>query len=96
MSTHELDPSFDPESGAYELTIDWQRVEDLGILVVEAVASVLRRDVLELRPLQEVVDVDSLETMLRGPAEHGLVLQFEYEDAVVELSRTGDVAIEIP
>jgi len=95
MRTHELNPSFDHESGVYELEIEWHGIEDLGILVVEAVASVLRRDVLALRPLQEIVDVDSLETILRGPNCNGMTLEFEYEEAVVRLSRTGRVAIEV-
>lgn len=95
MSTHEPEPSFDPETGLYELRIDLERVDRLGILVVEAVAAVLRRDTLELRPLQHVVDVDSLETMLRRPERDGLAVEFRYEDTAVRLSRSGRVEIEV-
>lgn len=95
MSSLTQEPAFDPASGAYRLQTDWHSVEEPGIFVVEAVAAVLNRDVLDLEPLQNVVDIESIETLLQAPVTTPLTLEFEYEDTLVELSRTGQLRIEV-
>lgn len=94
MNSLTEEPVFDPASGVYRLETDWHAIEHPGIFVVEAVASVLNRDVLELQPLQDVVDLESIDTLLHAPAKSRLSLEFEYEDTLIELSRAGQLIIE--
>jgi hypothetical protein len=94
MSTFEVDPTFDPEDGKYHATCDWQAVNGPAMVVVEAVASVLRTDPLDLRPLQEVVDVDSIESILTSRHTTPVTIEFEYADTRVRLVRDGRLAID--
>lgn len=94
MSMFEVDPTFDPEDGQYHATCDWQNVTGPGMAVVEAVASVLQTDPLDLRPLQEVVDVDSIESILTGREAGAVTVEFEYADARVRLSGDGHLVID--
>lgn len=89
-----MNPTFDPEDGLYHMVCDWQSVNAAGIVVVEAVARVLRTDPLDLRPLQDVVDVDSVESLLASAQAAPVTIEFEYAGAVVQLSRDGSVVID--
>lgn len=89
-----MDPTFDPEDGLYHVAYDWGSVKATGIVVVEAVARVLHTDPLDLRPLQEVVDVDSVDALLTSANTAPLTVEFEYAGAIVRLSRSGNVVID--
>lgn len=94
MSSFDVDPAFDPDDGLYHASCDWQAVRGPGMVVVEAVARVLHADPLDLRPLQEVVDVDSVESMLTSPHTGRVTVEFEYAGTIVRLSRDGRIAID--
>jgi hypothetical protein len=94
MSTFEVDPTFDPEDGKYYATCDWQAIKGPAMVVVEAVASVLRTDPLDLRPLQEVLDVDSVEAILTSRHTTAVTVEFEYAGTRVRLDRDGRLVIE--
>lgn len=95
MSPLTEEPVFDPATGVYRLKTDWHKIERPAILVVEAVATVLNRDVLNLEPLQDVVDIESIDRLLGAPDKSPLSLEFEYEDTLVEISRAGRLLIEV-
>ncbi|MFC7249882.1 HalOD1 output domain-containing protein [Halomicroarcula sp. GCM10025324] len=51
-------------------------------------------DFTELPPLQESVNVDALESLLtRADGNQNLLVQFEYNDAVVSLTGEGSVLV---
>jgi|GEM_PF-1276385 hypothetical protein len=95
MSALKEEPVFDPSMGVYRLTADWHAVEQPGILVVEAVAAVLNRDVLDLQPLQDVVDLESIDTLLHAGEKSPLSMEFEYEETLVEITRAGQLLIDV-
>lgn len=95
MSSFTDEPTFDPGAGVYRLHTDWHTIEDPGILVAEAVAAILNRDVLDLSPLQDVVDLDSLQELMHAPVKNPLSVEFEYENTLVDLSRAGEIVIEV-
>lgn len=94
MNIVNVAPTFHPDDGQYHATCDWQTVTAPGMAVVEAVASVLGTDPLDLPPLQEVVDVDSIESILTSDQPNPVTLEFEYADTRVRLTRDGHMAIE--
>lgn len=94
MSKFDVTPVFDPDDGLYHASCDWQAVSGPAMVVVEAVAAVLHADPLDLHPLQEVVDVDGVESILTGPHTAQVTVEFEYADTCVRLSRDGHIAIE--
>lgn len=89
-----MDPTFDPQDGLYHMACDWRSVKSTGVVVVEAVARVLQRDPLDLRPLQDVVDVDGVDALLASTNTAALTIEFEYASATVRLGRSGTVAID--
>lgn len=94
MSIFNDEPRFDAVDGIYRLKCEWRDVEGPGIAVVEAVAKVLRCDPLELEPLQNVVDVDSIESIITAPYTAPVSIEFEYADAQVTLKRSGEIVID--
>lgn len=94
MKKIDVDPTFDPEDGRYHMECDWSAVPGPGVVVVEAVASVMHCDPLELEPLQNVLDVDGVEAILTSRHVTPVTIDFEYGNALVTLSRGGAVIIE--
>jgi hypothetical protein len=94
MSALDVDPTFDPADGKYHVSCDWRRDSAPGLVVVEAVAIVLHTDPLDLQPLQEVVDVDSVESIVTSRHTAEVTVEFEYADTRVRLSRNGRLTIE--
>jgi hypothetical protein len=94
MSLHQDEPTFDPIDGVYKLHVEWDTIEGVGILVVEAVAAVMGRDPLDLEPLQDVVDVDSIQSILSAPSTRDVSIEFEYAGSIITLARSGQVRID--
>jgi len=94
MSRFDANPTFDPEDGLYHASCDWQAVSGPAMVVVEAVATVLHADPLDLQPLQDVVDVDGVESILTGPHTAQVTVEFEYADTKVTLGRDGHLVID--
>jgi hypothetical protein len=94
MTQFDVEPTFDPEDGRYHLECDWRTVQGPGIVVVEAVANVMRCDALDLEPLQNAVDVDGLESILTSAHATPVTIEFEYADARVRLGRDGQLTID--
>jgi|AntRauTorcE11898_2_1112593.scaffolds.fasta_scaffold01873_2 hypothetical protein len=90
----DVDPTFDPDDGRYHVSCDWQTVNGPGIVIVEAVARVLNMDPLDLQPLQDAVDVDSVESLLTSHHTAPVTVEFEYADTRVRLSRDGRISID--
>jgi hypothetical protein len=95
MSSLNADPTFDATTGTYVLELDWTDVDDPGILVVEAVAAVIDSDALSMEPLQYVLDIDSLGSLLQdATAAAAVSVQFEYERTRVALDGGGRLDIQ--
>lgn len=66
-------------------------------IVVEIVDRVMQLEgcsFTELPPLQETVNVDALESLLtRADGDENLLVQFEYNDAIVSLTGEGSVFV---
>jgi hypothetical protein len=95
VTKFDVDPTFDPDDGCYHVSCDWQEVRRPGTVIVEAVAYIHRVDPLDLKPLQAVVDVDSIESILTSQHAAPVTVEFEYADTRVTLSRDGHLAIQV-
>jgi hypothetical protein len=67
----------------------------IALRVVEATAETLGTDPRKLDPLYESVEPDALATVVETAGRNAsLVVRFEYVSCVVEVSGTGEVAVE--
>lgn len=78
------------EGGAVRL--EWADVEVPSIALVEAVAAVTGRNVLELPPLNDALDGDALEALLESDADE-LVITFRYADTTVVVEAGETIAV---
>ncbi|WP_123535352.1 HalOD1 output domain-containing protein [Halosimplex salinum] len=72
---------------------DWENGDRPSIAVAEAVAAVTNRSVTALPPLQESVDADALDAVVRSGDEPAVRVSVEYAGTTVTV--TGDGRLEI-
>jgi hypothetical protein len=73
---------------------DWRTTGELCLAVVEGVAAVTGREPTALPPLYPALDVDALETLLRGARGTEVRVTFCYAGCAVAVSSDGDLAVE--
>ncbi len=77
---------------------DWSSDELIGYTIVQAVATATGYEPNAMQPLQEVVNVDALDTLLREPVGDGVELTerkvtFYYQDCRVVVTSNGRVSV---
>ncbi|WP_436925418.1 HalOD1 output domain-containing protein [Halosimplex amylolyticum] len=72
---------------------DWRGADTPSIAVPEAVAAVTNRNVTAIQPLQNVIDADSLDVIVRSGDPAAVRVSFPY--AGTEVTITGDGRIEL-
>lgn len=90
-----FDVEYDPGTDAYHASFDPQEVS-ASSAVIESVASVMRCDPLEIDPLYEYVDTDSLDSLVRsgrGKASPYLSTSFRFEEADVTVRADGTIVV---
>ena len=93
--TPDTDVEYDPEADAYRATFDPLTVS-VSTAVIETVAAVLRCDPLDLDPLYEYVDTDSLDSLVRTGQEKNspyLSTSFRFEDTDVTVRADGTIVV---
>lgn len=89
------DVEYDPETDAYHATFDPDTVS-ANAAVIDSVAAVLHRDPLEIDPLYEYVDTDSLDALVRAAADKSspyLSTSFRFEGTDVTVRGDGTVSV---
>lgn len=90
------DVEYDPDSDSYHATFDPSEVS-ANAAVVDSVAAVLRRDPLEIDPLYEYVDTDSLDALIdaaRGKSSPYISASFRFAGTDVTVHGDGTVTVE--
>ncbi|WP_436908218.1 HalOD1 output domain-containing protein [Halosimplex marinum] len=90
------DDGADASSGAEVVTFDhydWDGADSPSVAVAEAVAAVTNRSVTTLPPVQEVVDADALDMLVRSGDPRAVRVTIEYAGADVTV--TGDGRIRV-
>lgn len=90
------DVEYEPDVDAYVATFDPSEVS-ANAAVVDSVAAVLRRDPLEIDPLYEYVDTDSLDAMIDAASHKSspyISASFRFEGTDVTVRGDGTVTIE--
>jgi hypothetical protein len=59
--------------------------------VIEAMAFVTNRDLLDIEPLADVIDPDALNRVLSG--EDVVTVSFRWEDHDIEISGSGEITV---
>jgi hypothetical protein len=72
----------------------WTELDQPSMMVVEAVASATNRSATELPPLQETLDVDALNTLLKGQ-QSSVTVSFRYADTTVSVSENGSIEVHV-
>jgi len=72
---------------------DWSGEDSPSIAVAEAVAAVTNRSVTALPPVQDVVDADALDMLVRSGDPLAVRVTVEYAD--VEVTVTGDGRVQV-
>jgi hypothetical protein len=90
-------PTYQPENGTYEFTIDWGEPESVSIAVIEAIAAIEECDESDLPPLSATIDPDGLDSIF-SPRFGGLdrvagAVSFYYVDYEVQIDATGTVTM---
>ena len=88
---YSIDPTFDPRSGSYRLDYRAESPWPLSTAVVLAIASVGDVAPTRLRPLNDVVDADTLNSHIRG-RDRGSELSFEFHGYHVTVRDDGRIA----
>lgn len=89
------DVEYDPDADAYVATFDPETVS-ANAAVIDSVAAVLHQDPLEIDPLYEYVDTDSLDALIGaagGKASPYLEASFQFEGTDVTVSADGTVTV---
>jgi hypothetical protein len=68
--------------------------DEPSIAIVEAIADRTGRDATDLPPLQDTVDVDALNALVRRPGHDDVRITFEYDGLVVTADGDGDVEVD--
>lgn len=97
-TTHSRDEADDPETETYTTDHDWDAQDAPSQAIIDAVATVTGSDPLQLRPLYEVVDLDSLGRLFQ-PGRSGDAHQanrsvrFQYEGCEVTVDAAGQTRV---
>lgn len=97
----ETDDPDTPESkqnaGTDSITIRHETTpyEELGLTVVEAVATATDRAKTDLPPLHRAIDPDALERVLTRGESSSVTVAFDYADTGVEVSANGTIQVQI-
>lgn len=90
------DVEYDPDADAYYATFDPGGVSATAA-VIDSVAAVLHRDALDIDPLYEYVDTDSLDALIDAggaKASPYLSASFRFEDVDVTVRADGTVIVD--
>ena len=90
------DVEYDPDADTYHATFDPTTVS-ANTAVIQSVAAVMRVDPLDIEPLYEYIDTDSLDTLIHSASEKStthLSTSFRFEDADVTVHADGRVIVE--
>lgn len=74
---------------------DWSGFDTPSVAIVMTVAAVRNRDPVRMQPLNDVIDVDALDTLLMT-ATSTVSLSFTYENVDVVVSSDGTVDVVQP
>lgn len=77
------EPGAPSDVDAGVVRFDWIDVDDSCLEIVRTVAAVTGPDVIELPPLEDVVDADALETLAMEDSASNLRLSFTYAETSV-------------
>lgn len=81
-----------------EREYEWEAVDSVGSLVVDAVAEVSGKSPTDLEQLYARVDTDALDALFRpiadGPSRTGGKVEFPFDDYVVSVHADGRVVVE--
>lgn len=81
-----------------EREYEWETVQSVGVLVVEAVAELSETPHMELEQLYTRVDTDALDTLFRpvadGPSRTGGKVEFPFDDYFVSVHADGRIVVE--
>jgi hypothetical protein len=81
-------------SGGEVDVFDWTSLGDPSFAIVDAVATVKGYDEMELSPLNDYVDCDSLDRLLdREHQATDVEVSFRYEELQVTIDSTGEIRI---
>jgi hypothetical protein len=80
-------------AGARLASIPWEADSDPSIVIVETVASATDRDPLELPPLQETLEVDTLDALFSDPGIERTGVTFHYAGVVVTVDTDAGVDV---
>lgn len=89
------DVEYDPEIDAYSATFDPDDVS-ANAAVIDSVAAVLHRDPLDIDPLYEYVDTDSLDALVEaaaGKSSPHLSTSFRFEGTDVTVRGDGTITV---
>ncbi|NUE02657.1 hypothetical protein HUB97_09170 [Halorubraceae archaeon YAN] len=71
-------------------TFDWKSGSEPSVAIVTAVADTVDKSPSSLPPLQQYIEVDSIDTLLLDSAENGRVIQLSFTYAKTDVTVTSD------
>lgn len=88
--------TYDSSSGQYYVDVSLEEPDSVADAVIYGVAEIRDRDPIELPPLGNVVDTDSLTTIFHsaGDSDATVAVTFEYSGFVVTVHDNGQIRFE--